>query len=384
MNQEHPQPKATDYESGNPDSWAETPTENQSVEKEYEGGRVKRNEMGFAEFRDDTWKHKDSEAWHDGKKYDNQRSAAERKASAVERISRSLLRGASSPIIEESAMELMSLPDRFVVSHLKRLDSLNPDLLPPQTRFNRALACSRLAARTLGSSAKEDQVQRLGSVYMGLDDPTLKTMLKIASEVRIAEDDGDEEEESGEETAAAPPATDKDAEAPETAACDTPGMSAADMATLDAMLAEAAGGGAAAPAVAPPVDDLTILFTEPAPAAPAMHRMPPAMPMAASTAAGPEITFDEEEEEADITVKTAASDVELEDIFNDLPDVQAQRQFKAAAEEQAMREGGYGSPAASRTASTQTARKLGNVRAAGRATEDESLSAIWDRPGPRG
>ena len=52
MNQEHPQPKATDYESGDPDSWAESPTTNKNVEQEYEGDHVKRNEVGFGEFRE--------------------------------------------------------------------------------------------------------------------------------------------------------------------------------------------------------------------------------------------------------------------------------------------------------------------------------------------
>ena len=31
MNQEHPQPGPTDYESGSPDSWAETPTGNENM-----------------------------------------------------------------------------------------------------------------------------------------------------------------------------------------------------------------------------------------------------------------------------------------------------------------------------------------------------------------
>jgi hypothetical protein len=76
MNQEHPQPSATDYENGDPDSWNETPTTNKNVEAEYEGDHVKRNELGFGEFRDDTWKHKDSDKWNDGKKYDNSKTAA--------------------------------------------------------------------------------------------------------------------------------------------------------------------------------------------------------------------------------------------------------------------------------------------------------------------
>ena len=33
MNQEHPQPGVTDYESGSPDAWAETQTGNENVEQ---------------------------------------------------------------------------------------------------------------------------------------------------------------------------------------------------------------------------------------------------------------------------------------------------------------------------------------------------------------
>src|SRR5271157_5933691 len=72
MNQEHPDAKPIDYESGDPDSWAESLHGSEDWEKEYEGGHVKRNELNFAEFRDNTFKHKDSDNWHSSKgTYDN-------------------------------------------------------------------------------------------------------------------------------------------------------------------------------------------------------------------------------------------------------------------------------------------------------------------------
>ncbi len=391
MNQEHPQPSAVEYENGSPDSWAETPTENQSVEKEYENGRVKRNEMNFGEFREDTWKHKDSDAWNDGKgKYDNMRSAAERKAMAAERIARSTLRGASEVAIEEQASELMALPDRFLVASLRRLDQLDPDLLPPKTRYNRAVACARLAARTLGPDASEKQVEKMGSVYMGLDDSTLKSLIQVASEVRVAEEkEEDEEGDKKPETTAstAPTATVEPtaAGAGADAHCEPGALAPADLATLDKLLADAAGGVAPAAPAAPPADDLTVMFTEPAPAAPAA---PAAMPMAASakTANDIDISFDGDDEEVDISTKTASdTTLGIDDIFSDLPDVQAQREARAASEEQQRREMGYGPATApgGRTASTQPAKKLGAVRAARPGTEDDALNSIWERPGPR-
>lgn len=382
MNQEHPQPSATEYENGSPDSWAETPTENKSVEKEYEGGRVKRNELGLGEFRDDTWAHKDSDAWNDGKKYDNMRAAAERRAMACERIARSMLRGASQDMVEATASELMSLPDQFIVASLKRLDTLSPETLPQSQRFQRALACTKLSARTLGDSASESQVERLASLYNGLDDVTLRAMLKVAAEARIAEAQGQDEEEGEDETTASAPADLAPEQQSAAAKQDACGMTADELASLDAMLGEAgcapAAPAAPAPAPAPMMDDLTNLFTAPA-ATPAISPAVPAMPIAASD--GPDIEFDDSEEEAaGASAVTASAPEGLEDLFNDLPDVQGQRELRQASIEQAQREGGYGSPSASaRTASTH-ARKLGAVRAAGATSSDDVLGSLWDAP----
>src|ERR1700675_2567972 len=93
MNQEQPQPSPVEYESGDPDSWAETPTTNKNVEMDYEGDHVKRNEVGFGELRKDTFDHKDSKEWGGSGKYDNAREAAVlRKSSFALDLSRELLR----------------------------------------------------------------------------------------------------------------------------------------------------------------------------------------------------------------------------------------------------------------------------------------------------
>lgn len=160
-------------------------------------------------------------------------------------------------------------------------------------------------------------------------------------------------------------------------------MTADELASLDAMLGEAGAACAPAPAApaapaAPMMDDLTNLFTTPG-ATPAVSPAVPAMPIAASD--GPEIGFEDGEEEiAGASALTASAPEGLEDLFNDLPDVQGQRELRQASFEQAQREGGYGPPSASaRTASTN-ARKLGAVRAAGSSSPDDVLGSLWERP----
>jgi hypothetical protein len=131
MNQEHPQPALTDYETGDPDAWAETPVsgEKMSVGEEYEGEKVKRNEVGFGEFRGDTWKHKDSDEWGGKGKYDNSKVAAERKAQAAERVARAILRTSNERFVAETALELMALPSTSLASMHKRMDAVSPDSL---------------------------------------------------------------------------------------------------------------------------------------------------------------------------------------------------------------------------------------------------------------
>ena len=109
MNQDHKQPAIeTAYANGSPDEWAE------GVAKPGDEQEVERNELGLLEFHSNTWKHKDSEKWNDGKKYDNARAAAERKATAATKIASILLKTASPEVVSEQALDLMGLSDRSV------------------------------------------------------------------------------------------------------------------------------------------------------------------------------------------------------------------------------------------------------------------------------
>lgn len=409
MNQEHPQPGPTDYETGNPDAWAETPTKNENVEAEYEGGRVKRNEIGLGEFREDTFG-KDRE--FGDRKYEN-KTAANRKASAAERVARAILRTSDEKLVGNQALDLMHLPAKSLVATLRRLDKVSPDSLPKEMKFKRALACCKLAARVLGFTEEDvkegtkanELNQRLAGVLMTIDDPTLKSILGHVAAARVADDDDDKGDDDGDTSSTVPVATghgdddkgdDDDGDTagaagagpenvaakpsvamppampppamPEVDAC---GMGVEDMDMLDSMLQQEMGQ----PVPAQPVGELTELF-EGGPAPMGDPMAVPAMPAMASQGPDIDITFGDDEGEA--RTASAEDDSQLNSLFADDPEVQAQRDIVAAQQDQRAREGGY--VPGSRTASAGGARKLGNVRG-GKPNVDDGLADLWDRPG---
>ena len=408
MNQEHPQPTAVDYMNGSPDEWAETPVpgDKMTVKDEYEGDHVKRNELGFGEFRDDTWKHKDSKNWGESGKYDNAKVSAERKATAAECIARAILRTSNDEAVEQTAIDLMALPDRSMVSVLRRMDASSPAALPADSRHRRAYACTKLALRMLGAGCNsETAVETLAGTLMKVDDVTLKEMIKnVAAATRLAQqeeqdqqqdDQGghtsqDEEQEDDEEQQTAQQQQGQQDQqsqqqqqsqqdqqqaqqdqqsqqdqqqqdqaqqqcmAEEQEGCE---LNPTEMSLLDQLLHEE---------MAAPQDDLTALFGAPAAAA-------PVAPAIASDTS--DISFDDDDSEPAPT--TAGMAISLDDLFADDPEVKAQREIQAAQDQQFKRELGYGNVA--RTASTNGAKKLGQVKNTARSV-DEALENLWDRP----
>lgn len=388
MNQEHPQPSPVEYESGDPDAWAETPTNSDPhVKKEYEGDHVKRNEVGFGEFRDDTWKHKDSDQWGGKGKYDNAssaRAAAERKASAAERVARVLLRSSNEELVMAQAVDLMTLPGQALASTLQRIEKTSPDALPKEVRFRRALACCKLAARVLPQNSKEEHVERVATMFMKVDDPTLKEILKTVK-VALDEEKSEPEEKTEEKTEKTsaeekapegkePPKAEakeeaeeeeaEEEEAEEQEAAEQCGcMDPEARSMLQQMLQEEANEPEHQGTLPAPAPELTDLFEQPAAA-------PVAGPAPVMMASGmPDISFDEEGEE-----RTAADNdpSQLSNLFADDPEVQAHREIKAAEQEQVMRETGF-----ARMASTG-AKKIGQVKAS---KQEASLDDLWERPG---
>jgi hypothetical protein len=388
MNQNHPQPSATDYQNGDPDAWAETPTSNQSVEQEYDGEHVKRNEIGLGEFRDDTYKHKDSEKWNDGKKYDNAKMASERKALAATRVAAAILRTSNEKLVEETAIDLMALPPKALVATLKRMEMASVNSLPAESKYRRAVACTKLAARLLGEAATETFTEKLATCFMQVDDPTLKSILKTVAAAHEESKGTEKEEEKAEKVSME---ADK-AEAPKEEKTEkvsmkdcaeeeheAHGLTPEEMGMLDQMLCSEMAPATpvltpAVPAVTPVDAELMAIFTPvAAEGAPAPAAAPEAAPAPAVPAADAEISFDDDEEEGVSQMNTAS----VADLFSDDPEVQAQRQIRQAHHEQVQRVAGYAG--VGRTASAGGAKKLGKVQPE-KASPAQALEALWDRP----
>ena len=379
MNQDHPQPSPTEYESGNPDSWAETPVpaEKMSVKDEYNGDAVKRNDVGFGEFRDDTWKHKDSDQWGGKGKYDNAKVSAERKAMACERLARATLRTSNTNLIEGAATDFMALPNKSIIAMLKRLDSVSPNALSEQSKFKRALACTKLAARLLGNGANAKNVEKLGSVMMSIDDPTLKAIVQTVAASRVAQEEEQEEQqeeqegktsqEQEQEEQEGKTSQEQEEEAEEAEEItsqqeqEAHDLSPEEMQMLQSMLGDQCAPGAAAPAApgaAAPADDLSALFS----AAPG-----------GAPGAGSDISFSDDDDESGMPVLSS----DLDDLFADDPEVHAQREIQSSQLEARNRESGF----TGHVASTKNgAKKLGSVQKAAKPSVDQVLENLWERP----
>lgn len=462
MNQEHPDAGPTDYESGDPDTWAESWHGYGDVESEYEGGHVKRNELNFAEFRDNTFKHKDSDNWHSGKgNYDNvkdgdgkfenpagkstgekagrtyeaagkpsastasapvdRRDMAERKAKAVERITRAMLRTSNEELVLNTAVGFMGMPDRVIVATLRALDAVSPDSLSPENKTRRALACTKLAARLVGENSSDNVIESLATTLMTLDDPTLKSILKQIAAARVAqqqseeeceqqgktgqqqEQQGQQQEQQGqisqqqqsqqeqqvgqqqqsqqeqaqqrfmqqqEQVGQQQQQGQQEQECEQGMAHMSHDLPPAELQMLDQMLKEEMSQQGV-----PAADDLTALFeAAPVPAAPVIA------PMVAAQGADVDISFDDEDEvplaAATASQQTASGD-DLDNLFGDNEEVQAQRQIKAAEQEQAARENGF---SVGRTASVRGAKKIGQIQRGKPMSADQALESLWDRP----
>jgi hypothetical protein len=413
MNGEHPQPTPDQYMAPNagPDMWAETPAnyDTSLVKADYDAkGHVKRNEVGFAEFQAPTF---DRPAWGAGK-YDNHKYASsERKALASHRLASNLLRTQNRELIRKVAVGFMALPDAALNNALKAVQETSPAAMSDEARFKRAYACTKLAARMLGDSADEPSVERLARSIFQIDDPTLKSMIKIVAASKSGSEEGGSKEPGSKEPKAAAKKPGSKSEAsksgvpgskePKAAATKKEGSgswgSKSEMSGSEHSASEhsASEGSSSASASASAKDALTgseehsgsehssstdamlsAMMGDVAPAAPAP--VAPAAPMGDVAPAAPapsvmmasDISFDDDS--SPMTVHTSA----LEALFADDPEVKAQREISAAQRESVARAAGY---SVERTASVKGAKKLGSVKAAKETSPEANLSALWDR-----
>ena len=116
MNQDHPQPAADKYVTGDPSTFAEDVHTPNTWDVEYKGDEVKRDEIGMADYRPDTFNHPEKTA--------AQRETLHKKSKLCVAVARLMLAGqktASLKAIEDQAFALMHMPDEALISTHKRL-----------------------------------------------------------------------------------------------------------------------------------------------------------------------------------------------------------------------------------------------------------------------
>jgi len=114
MNQDHPQPAADKYVTGDPSTFAEDVHTPNTWESEYSGDAVKRNDIGMPEMRSDTFNHSEKTA----------SDLLLKKADLAIATARLMLAGkrtASESVVEDQAVALMSVPDRELIASYRRL-----------------------------------------------------------------------------------------------------------------------------------------------------------------------------------------------------------------------------------------------------------------------
>lgn len=132
MNQDHKQPSADAYVTGDPSTFAEDVAPN-DWSSEYSGGQLKRNEIGMPEMRSDTFNHPEKTAAMD-------EELLVKKADLCVQVARKMLAGKkfaseklSEAVIEDQATALMHLPDADLVNTFNRLADEAPVAAPVVT-----------------------------------------------------------------------------------------------------------------------------------------------------------------------------------------------------------------------------------------------------------
>lgn len=121
MNQDHPQPKADAYVTGDPSSFAEDVQKTNTWDVEYANGETKRDEIGMPEKRPETYTHAEKTAGMD-------EATLLKKASLCSAVARMMLRGrkfasgdALEAAVEDQAVALMHMPNADLVATATRL-----------------------------------------------------------------------------------------------------------------------------------------------------------------------------------------------------------------------------------------------------------------------
>jgi len=117
MNQDHvsQNPRADKYMNGTPSSWAEDVHSPNEWEKEYSGGATKRDEIGLADYRPETFNHSET-----AKAASTQLLV--KKADLCVKVARQMLGPkVAEQVVEDQAVALMALPDADLIDTFQRL-----------------------------------------------------------------------------------------------------------------------------------------------------------------------------------------------------------------------------------------------------------------------
>jgi hypothetical protein len=149
MNQDHKQPAADAYVTGDPSTFAEDihPAAG-TWEAEYSGGQVKRNEIGMPEMRNDTFNHPEKTASDE---------VLVKKAAVCVALARSVLPKTASPMdVEEQSISFMHLPDEELMSTFTRLAAKQDQ---DQQQVQAAQQQDQQGQQEQKQAAKQDQQQ---------------------------------------------------------------------------------------------------------------------------------------------------------------------------------------------------------------------------------
>lgn len=147
MNQDHvsQQPKADEYVIGDPSTFAEDVHPSKDTwEAEYSGGQVKRNEIGMAEMRADTFKHPEKTA--------ADQALLLKKADLCIKTAGLMLRTANETAIEDQAVALMHLPNADLITTYTRLANQDPVAMQQQADMAQQAAMQHQAMKAQWAS----------------------------------------------------------------------------------------------------------------------------------------------------------------------------------------------------------------------------------------
>jgi len=191
MNQDHPQPAAGAYVTGDPSSFAEDVAPN-NWSTEYSGGQVKRNEIGMPELRGDTYNHPEKTAALNT-------DLLVKKADLCAKVARLMLAGrrfasaeAVEAAVEDQAVAMMNLADSDLIDTYSRM-SQEQEQAPAQQEQVQAQQQEEAPAPAQQQQAQaQQQVEQEQAPAPAQQQQAQQQMMALASQAAKAIKSGDQ------------------------------------------------------------------------------------------------------------------------------------------------------------------------------------------------